>query len=247
MKLKYIAAIGAASLLQVSAFQIVGQSASFAQTPVAQLTISAAAGDFVSDQSATEGTFRIVTEDGQRYLELEESFTTAEAPDLFVLLHKSEVPGSYEADEYVNLGELQQLSGTQRYAIPDDVEIDEYASAVIWCREFDVTMGYASLDGSTPAPNPCAAADPCGANPCAASHGDPCAADPCAADPCAADPCAADPCAADPCAADPCAADPCAADPCAADPCAADPCAADPCAADPCAADPCAADPCAGS
>jgi hypothetical protein len=221
MKLRYLAVISAASLLNLSALPFVGVSAGIAQTMNAPLTV-ALTGNFVSAQSATEGTFQIVTENGQQYLELDESFITADAPDLFVLLHKSAVPDSYAPDEFINLGELQQLSGTQRYAIPDGVDVSDYESAVIWCREFDVTMGYASLEGNTPAPDPRTAADPCAADPCAA---DPCAADPCAADPCAADPCAADPCAADPCAADPCAADPCAADPCAADPCAADPCA----------------------
>lgn len=102
-------------------------------------------GTFVGDAHPTAGMAQIVEADGQRFLELGDGFSTDQGPDLFVLLHRSAVPDSYSASDYVNLGRLQQVQGTQRYLIPDNVSAADFASAVIWCRQFNVTFGYASL------------------------------------------------------------------------------------------------------
>jgi hypothetical protein len=42
-------------------------------------------------------------------------------------------------------GDLQSTDGSQRYEIPADVDIDAFKSAVIWCRQFNVTFGFAAL------------------------------------------------------------------------------------------------------
>ena len=100
---------------------------------------------FVSGRYSTEGTVRVVTEGGKRYLEFDSDFTTNSGPDLFVLLHSSEKPERYNEEDYLRLGRLEKISGTQRYAIPDEEDLDSYGSAVIWCRRFNVTFGYASF------------------------------------------------------------------------------------------------------
>jgi len=103
-------------------------------------------GSFVdSDGHATSGGARIVEENGRRYLELDASFRSDSGPDLFVLLHSDAVPGSYSPDDYVNLGRIQSFSGAQRYAIPAGVDLSQLQSAVIWCQQFNVTFGYATL------------------------------------------------------------------------------------------------------
>ena len=104
-----------------------------------------AIGTFVGDSHPTSGNARIVEENGQRYLELDESFKSDAGPDLFVLLHEEAVPESYSDSNYVNLGRVQRTVGAQRYAIPADVDLEAFQSAVIWCREFGVTFGYATL------------------------------------------------------------------------------------------------------
>lgn len=43
----------------------------------------------------------------------------------------------------VELGKLTQFSGTVQYAIPANVNPDEYDSLVIWCRKFSVEIGRA--------------------------------------------------------------------------------------------------------
>lgn len=107
-------------------------------------------GTFVASEAPTTGTVRIVTEDGQRYLELDEAFSTKEtAPDLQVLLDTTQMPPSSYSNfgTYVNLGGLQQTSGTQRYPIPDAIDLTGFQSVVIWCRMANATMGYAVLTG----------------------------------------------------------------------------------------------------
>ncbi|WAN70126.1 DM13 domain-containing protein [Moorena producens JHB] len=41
-----------------------------------------------------------------------------------------------------SLGRLQQVSGTQRYRIPADVNPEDFSSLVIWCRKFNVTLAF---------------------------------------------------------------------------------------------------------
>lgn len=109
---------------------------------------AAPAGAFVTVEQdhATVGTARIVEEDGQRYLEFDEAFDTAQGPDVQVVLHRSQpVPVNLEEENYITLAPLQSFSGTQRYALPADLDLSEYEAVAIWCREFNVTFGYAPL------------------------------------------------------------------------------------------------------
>lgn len=116
-----------------------------ANTQIAQAKNTGFAGSFVGDAYAASGSAQIVEVDGQRYLELDQAFSTNAGPDLFVLLHRDAVPGSYSPDDYVNLGRLESETGAQRYAIPANVSLDDIRSAVIWCQAFDVTFSYATF------------------------------------------------------------------------------------------------------
>lgn len=116
---------------------------------------STKSGTFVSGEAPTEGMVQIVTENGERYLELDESFKTSDqGPDLFVILHRSDdvlattEPPAYPLQEgdYVVLGPLEEFTGAQRYPIPEEVNLDDYQSAVIWCRQFNATFGVAKFE-----------------------------------------------------------------------------------------------------
>ena len=106
----------------------------------------AASGKFVRIDHRTVGRATIINEDGNFYLELDEGFQTDMGPDLLVLLHQDDVPRSYSAGKYVNLGRLKKVRGEQRYAISGMVDLEEVGSVVIWCRRFNVTFGYANLN-----------------------------------------------------------------------------------------------------
>lgn len=112
-------------------------------------------GTFVAGEHPTQGTARVVTENGTNYLELDRAFKTFDmGPDLHVILHSSDdvigstKPPSYPLQEqdYVILGRLQKFSGAQRYPIANKISLADYKSAVIWCRKFNATFGAASLN-----------------------------------------------------------------------------------------------------
>ncbi|MFQ3634339.1 MAG: DM13 domain-containing protein [Cyanobacteriota bacterium] len=110
-------------------------------------------GTFVSGEHPTQGTAQIVTENGQRFLEFGNDFRTDSGPDLTVILHRSgdvigsTTPPAYAIREgdYVVLAALQRTQGAQRYAIPSNVNLDEFNSTAVWCRRFNATFGAAGL------------------------------------------------------------------------------------------------------
>lgn len=140
------------------------QSSSTPTTPIVQEStalgdqpkssaMAEAMGEFVSGEHPTTGTATIVTEGEMRYVEFSDQFATDAGPDLFVILHKSPnviettapPAHSIREEDYVLLAPLQSINGSQRYAIPTDLDLSQYASVVIWCRQFNATFGAASL------------------------------------------------------------------------------------------------------
>lgn len=136
-------------------------SLSVAESPVqsgqdSSATIAQAntvAGTFQSGEHPTTGQARIVTEGNQKFIELGADFQTDPAgPDLVVALHRSSnvlggtQPPAYSLREgdYVVIAPLQATSGSQRYDITD-LNLADYASVVIWCRQFNATFGAAEL------------------------------------------------------------------------------------------------------
>ncbi len=121
-----------------------------ASAPVASPATSPAlsrSGAFVNGEHETLGKARIITENGSRFIEFDQAFKTDSGPDLFVILTRQNQPpitGIREQD-YVSLGMLQSTSGNQRYAIPADLNLSEFASVTIWCRQFNANFGYAQL------------------------------------------------------------------------------------------------------
>ena len=111
-------------------------------------------GSFVSGEHATQGSVRLVSEKGQTFIKLDSNFKTSElGPDLVVILHRSpDVIGStnppaypIKEGDYVVVAPLRQFRGTQRYLIPDSINLAEYKSVGIWCRKFNAIFGAAVL------------------------------------------------------------------------------------------------------
>lgn len=46
---------------------------------------------------------------------------------------------------YVDLGRLRAFQGSQRYPVPDGVDLRQYPSVVIWCEAFSVLISPADL------------------------------------------------------------------------------------------------------
>ncbi|MDO9455743.1 DM13 domain-containing protein [Nocardioides sp.] len=117
-------------------------------TPAESRLRIVAEGAFEDAEHETSGTaFVVETAGGDRYLRVE-GLATSDGPDLHVAL--SDAPsggswGSYDDGRYVELGDLKATHGNHNYAIPDDVDLDDLTTAVIWCDRFDVAFGTAPL------------------------------------------------------------------------------------------------------
>ncbi|PSB57113.1 DM13 domain-containing protein [Chamaesiphon polymorphus] len=119
-----------------------------------QLAATVKSGTFVRAEQPTRGGASIVTQNGRSFLQLDAGFkTSSQGPDLVVALHRSSnVLGGTKAPnyalksgDYIVLSRLKKFSGAQRYAIPANINLANYRSAVIWCRKFNATFGVASL------------------------------------------------------------------------------------------------------
>jgi hypothetical protein len=104
-----------------------------------------ASGNFVDSEHPTKGLAEVVTQNGKNYLRLNKAFRSDEGPDVFVLLHREDSPKKYKKSDYVSLGRLQKIRGKQLYRIPQQVNVSEFKSVVIWCRQFNATFGFAPL------------------------------------------------------------------------------------------------------
>lgn len=111
-------------------------------------------GKFVDGEHSTQGNVRIIKQNNQRLLELDQTFTTSTSgPDLVVILHRlADVIGTttppdfpIKEGDYVLLAPLKSYNGTQSYLIPANLNLDDFKSAAIWCRRFNATFGAATL------------------------------------------------------------------------------------------------------
>ncbi len=105
-----------------------------------------ASGQFVASEHPTIGMVKIVAMNGKTYLKFDNTFKSDSGPDLYVLLHRQGTPKDYKKDNYISLGRLKKVTGSQMYEIPADTDISEFKSAVIWCRQFNATFGFATLN-----------------------------------------------------------------------------------------------------
>lgn len=103
-------------------------------------------GQFVTVKKQSTGSVQIISKNGKRYLELSSDFNTGSGPDVkLVLSRQAVVPGSIDEGTYVTLAPLTQFKGKQLFEIPNNIDLEDYASVALWCRQFNVTFGYAPL------------------------------------------------------------------------------------------------------
>lgn len=110
--------------------------------------VELASGTFVDGDAAHQGSGSATIyelEDGSRLLRFED-FEVTNGPDLHVFLVPNPDPtGRDDVAGYLDLGELKGNIGNQNYEIPDDVDLSEYGSIVIYCVPFHVLFSTATL------------------------------------------------------------------------------------------------------
>lgn len=153
MKFQHLAFLAMATLLTIGCTTEVNSSPTVNKSPSATTVSSpvavAKSGNFKAGEHPTQGTVSVVTKQGKRYLEFDQRFKTNEGPDVFVILYRSDVPPIYgiKKKNYMSIARLQKTSGSQRYALPDNVKLTDFRSVAVWCRKFNATFGYAPLPG----------------------------------------------------------------------------------------------------
>jgi Electron transfer DM13 len=86
---------------------------------------------------AVSGLAQIYDDNGKKVLLLT-NFSSSNGPDLKVYLSTTST-----ASSFINLGKLKSTNGKQTYAIPAEVDIDQFKFALIWCQQFSVLFGKA--------------------------------------------------------------------------------------------------------
>jgi len=84
----------------------------------------------------------------ERLVFLDKDFEVGPGPAFHVyLVPKEQVRQSADVAQtmFVDLGKLRSFKGSQKYAIPDGVDLKNYPSVVVWCAEFGVLISPADL------------------------------------------------------------------------------------------------------
>ncbi len=84
----------------------------------------------------------------ERTVFLEGDFEVGPGPNYHVyLVTKPRIRHSNDLKDtaHVDLGKLRSFKGSQRYPIPEGIELKRYPSVVIWCETFSVLISPADL------------------------------------------------------------------------------------------------------
>ena len=88
----------------------------------------------------------------ERVVFLEPDFEVGPGPAFHVyLVPKASIrtSGDLKGVRHVDLGGLRSFKGSQRYPIPENVDLKDYASVIIWCEQFSVLISPADLKVAT--------------------------------------------------------------------------------------------------
>jgi len=94
------------------------------------------------------GTMKVLVNDAGGALLRFTDFEVTNGPDLEVWLVKDPDPkksADVSASQWLSLGPLRGNKGDQTYMIPDETDIAEWGSVVIWCEQFSVLFSVATL------------------------------------------------------------------------------------------------------
>ena len=99
-------------------------------------------GQFIgaSNHITTGGVTILKTADGGAVVVLDSDFSLDGAPDPHVGFG---LDGTY--DEATDLGLLTSNTGVQVFIVPASINLDNFNQVYIWCKEFGVPLGLASL------------------------------------------------------------------------------------------------------
>lgn len=128
------------TILSITAAVILTVSAGFAGT--ANAAEPFATGSFTghNDHVTTGGVTIVKTANGGAVVILDTNFSLDGAPDPSVGFGKD---GTFA--KATDLGALTQNDGLQVFVVPATVNVDDFNEVYIWCEQFNVSLGVASI------------------------------------------------------------------------------------------------------
>ncbi|MDK1029360.1 MAG: DM13 domain-containing protein [Anaerolineae bacterium] len=116
-------------------------------TDVPSVVILSGKFEGVGQGHSGSGSARITQRPDGTYFLRFENFSVCCGPDLYVFLAtKSSVGATSEFGNYVELSSLQSITGDQAYEIPQNTDMAEIKSVVIYCKPFKVIIASATLN-----------------------------------------------------------------------------------------------------
>lgn len=103
------------------------------------ITMPSFKGSFVSAVHPTSG---LATIDKNKTMLTFTNFMSDNGPnlDIYLVADLSNVNA-----DFINLGDIKGLNGTYSYNLPGNIDLKVYKTVVIWCSDFNVNFGYATL------------------------------------------------------------------------------------------------------
>lgn len=106
-------------------------------------------GDWIKKSYRIAGEWEIVSRDNTRFIVFNEDFKTKKGPDLKIYLSRMPISDIEDGDvepSSIKISALKSHKGHQEYALPADINLDEYRSMLIHCEAYTHLWGGASLD-----------------------------------------------------------------------------------------------------
>ena len=113
-------------------------------TPLAPITLATGEFSGTDDFHFGRGTASIVQVGPTRYHLRLEDFSVRNGPDLYVYLSRS---ANGSAIDGLELGRLKATDGSFGYDLPAGVDPGDFASAIIWCKQFSHLFAVAPFGG----------------------------------------------------------------------------------------------------
>jgi hypothetical protein len=108
-----------------------------------------------AEQPVITGTLVVKNEGSKTLLVFSDDFkSNPKAPDLQVVLLKSPTPLKMltpphyplKPGSYTQVATLKSYKGAQSYSLPDNVNIKDFGSVLIWCKRVNATQAWAPLN-----------------------------------------------------------------------------------------------------
>ena len=107
-----------------------------------------ASGTWTTKGYAINGGWKIVARDDKKIIIFDEHFKTKKGPDLKVYLSRKsikDIGGGDVIQSSVKIGRLNSHKGAQEYEIPNNVNLNDFASLLIHCEAYAHLWGGAAL------------------------------------------------------------------------------------------------------